>query len=106
MARRGPIERFFSMANDPVKMTETALGALVFLRGDVQAARETVARHVTHDRVHRNPACRPAQRRAPYSNAPHSRTVGVGAPHGARDFHATPEAPREGRSDASREGIV
>jgi hypothetical protein len=37
------------MANDPVKMAETALGALMFLRGDVQAARQTVARRLTEE---------------------------------------------------------
>jgi hypothetical protein len=41
--------RFFQMANDPVKMAETALGALTFLRGDVQAAQETVARRLTEE---------------------------------------------------------
>jgi len=42
---------FFTMANDPVKMMGTAIGALMFLRGDVQAARRMVERHVTHERV-------------------------------------------------------
>ncbi len=42
------IARFFPFANDPVKMPQTALGALVFLRGDVQAARQIIERHMTH----------------------------------------------------------
>jgi hypothetical protein len=45
------IGRFFAMSNDPMKMAETALGALVFLRGDVQAAQQLVERDVTHERV-------------------------------------------------------
>jgi hypothetical protein len=45
------IHRFFTITNDPVKMTETALGALVFLRGDVQAAEELVGRRLTHEHV-------------------------------------------------------
>jgi len=45
------ISGFWPTANDPLKMVETAIGALVFLRGDVQAARQTVERHVTHERV-------------------------------------------------------
>jgi hypothetical protein len=35
---------WFDMADNPVKMPQTALGALMFLRGDAQVARETVAR--------------------------------------------------------------
>jgi hypothetical protein len=38
----------FDISLDPVRMTEMATGALAFLRGDVQPARETVAR--TYDR--------------------------------------------------------
>jgi hypothetical protein len=46
---RKPIPRFFSMANDPVKMAQTAIGALAFLRGDVQKARKVVGRqHTRH----------------------------------------------------------
>ncbi|MBC7237960.1 MAG: hypothetical protein H5T69_19120, partial [Chloroflexi bacterium] len=42
---------YFNMANDPVKMAETALGALMFLRGDVAAAKEMVERRMPHDWV-------------------------------------------------------
>lgn len=35
---------WFDMGDNPVKMAQIALGALMFLRGDAQAARETVAR--------------------------------------------------------------
>jgi hypothetical protein len=35
---------WFDMADNPVKMAQTALGALMFLRGDARAARETISR--------------------------------------------------------------
>lgn len=35
---------WFDIGDNPVKMAQTALGALMFLRGDVQAARKTVER--------------------------------------------------------------
>jgi hypothetical protein len=41
----------FNLSTDPVKWMQTALGALMFLRGDVQAARETVERALPHDHV-------------------------------------------------------
>lgn len=48
----GSIRSFFSMANDPVKMTQTAVGALTFLRGDVQAARRMVGQWLTRERIY------------------------------------------------------
>ena len=45
------IQRFFSIGNDPVKMAETAAGALMFLRGDVRAAERTVERRLTRERL-------------------------------------------------------
>ncbi len=47
----GMITSFFSMANDPVKMAQTAVGALMFLRGDVRAAETLLEQHLTHERV-------------------------------------------------------
>jgi hypothetical protein len=41
----------FDISLDPVRMTEMATGALTFLRGDVHAARETVARTYSRDQV-------------------------------------------------------
>ncbi len=41
----------FDISLDPVRMTEMATGALTFLRGDVHAARETVARTYSKDQV-------------------------------------------------------
>lgn len=45
------IPPFFPLHNDPVKMPQVALGALVWLRGDVQPGHEMVALHLPHDRV-------------------------------------------------------
>jgi hypothetical protein len=41
----------FDMSLDPVKMTQMAAGALMFLRGDLERARETVARSYTWEEV-------------------------------------------------------
>jgi hypothetical protein len=41
----------FDISLDPVRMTELAAGALMFLRGDVRAARQTVARTYSHEQV-------------------------------------------------------
>jgi hypothetical protein len=37
---------WFDMANNPVKMAQLALGALMFLRGDAQTARQTIERRL------------------------------------------------------------
>ncbi|MDF1514678.1 MAG: hypothetical protein P1S60_12795, partial [Anaerolineae bacterium] len=47
----GAIRSFFSMANDPVKMTQLAIGALCFLRGDVEGARHMVGQWLTRERL-------------------------------------------------------
>ncbi|HKW28120.1 MAG TPA: hypothetical protein VJT54_02210 [Verrucomicrobiae bacterium] len=41
----------FDMSHDPVKMPEMAAGALMFLRGDIEPARKTVARSYTPQEV-------------------------------------------------------
>ncbi len=41
----------FDFANDPVKMSQLAAGALIFLRGDVQSARRTVTRTYSREQV-------------------------------------------------------
>ena len=58
----GGIRSYFSMANDPVKMAETAIGAMVFLRGDVQAAQQMVERHLTHEGVLESLRSRPSDK--------------------------------------------
>ncbi len=40
---------WFDVGDHPVKMAQTALGALMFLRGDAQTARQTVARVLTQE---------------------------------------------------------
>jgi hypothetical protein len=42
---------YFDLGPDPVKMTEIAAGAVVFLRSDVRPARETVARSYSREQV-------------------------------------------------------
>jgi hypothetical protein len=49
--RKPPRAQTFTMDTDPVKWPQTALGALMFLRGDVQAAREVVQRAMPSDWV-------------------------------------------------------
>jgi hypothetical protein len=41
----------FDISLDPVRMTEMAAGALMFLRGDVRPAKETVSRTYSYDQV-------------------------------------------------------
>jgi hypothetical protein len=41
----------FDLSLDPIRMTELASGALIFLRGDVNPARETVTRSYSRDQV-------------------------------------------------------
>ncbi len=41
----------FDMSHDPIKMPEMAAGALMFLRGDIEPARETVERSYTREEV-------------------------------------------------------
>jgi hypothetical protein len=42
---------FFDIRNDPVKMAQLAGGALMFLRGDVAAAKRTILRNYTREQV-------------------------------------------------------
>jgi hypothetical protein len=54
----------FDISLDPVKMTQLAAGALLFARGDVSAAKETVARTYSREQV--NAAGRLGRTEAPY----------------------------------------
>ncbi len=47
--QQGAIDHQLRLVNDPVRMTQLAAGALLFLRGDVRAAERTVERRVPHD---------------------------------------------------------
>ena len=54
----------FDISLDPVRMTEMATGALMFLRGDVRSARETVSRTYSKEQVVES-------RKLPRSEAPY-----------------------------------
>jgi hypothetical protein len=103
---RGAITSFFSMANDPVKMAETAAGALVFLRGDVRAAETTVTRHLTHHRVLE--ALRTDLPDDVHPYAIHHLPGRLALVHETAidDFHAGAIAPAEGELDLPDEVIL
>ena len=48
---QGMIGDYFDIAQDPVKVAELPLGALIFLRRDVQAARQTIARSYSKSEI-------------------------------------------------------
>jgi hypothetical protein len=50
-AMRNTALAFFDFAKDPVKMSQLAAGALMFLRGDVQPARRVVGRSYSREQV-------------------------------------------------------
>lgn len=51
LSLRPQLTGHFDLAKDPVKMTQLAVGALIFVRGDVRAAEQTVARSYTREQV-------------------------------------------------------
>ncbi len=61
---RPQVDDFFDITLDPVKMTQMAVGALLFTRPDVRAARETVARTYSREQV--NEALRLPEAERPY----------------------------------------
>lgn len=61
---RAQVDDFFDITLDPVKMTQMAVGALLFSRGDVHAAKETVARTYSREQV--NEALRLPEAERPY----------------------------------------
>ena len=67
-SRKTPfLSSYFDMCHDPVKMAQTAVGALLFLRGDVQAARRTVAQRLTSEHMIESLRRHPPDDRHPYS---------------------------------------
>jgi hypothetical protein len=93
---RERISSFFSMRSDPVKMIQTAVGALTFLRGDVQAAQRMVERRLPHDwvvdglRSHLPTDCYPF-------SIPHLLgRLALVHQTAVADFHAAALAPAEG----------
>jgi hypothetical protein len=94
--KRSRISSFFSMRNDPVKMVQTAIGALTFLRGDVQSARTMVARRLPDDWVVDG-----LRSHLPSDNYPFSIPYLLGRlalvhQTAVSDFHADVVAPAEG----------
>lgn len=61
---RPQVDDFFDITLDPVKMTQMAVGALLFARADVHAARETVARTYSREQV--NESLRLPEAERPY----------------------------------------
>ena len=102
----GAIRSYFDMKNDPVKMAETALAALIFCRGDVQSAERTVERHLTRERVLES-----QRRYRPDDRHPYALPYLLGRlalVHKTRlaDFHADGLQPAEGEIDLPEGGIV
>ncbi len=89
------IRSYFDMANDPVKMTQTAIGALVFLRGDVQAAQTMVERHLTFEGVRESLRSRPDDKH-PYSIPHLLGRLALVHQTAIADFHAEAVSPAEG----------
>lgn len=90
----GSIRSYFAMGNDPVKMTETAIGALVFLRGDVQAAQKMVERCLTYEGVRESLRSRPDDRH-PYSIPYLLGRLALVHRTAIGDFHAEVVSPAE-----------
>ena len=90
----GSIRSYFNMADDPVKMAETAIGALVFLRGDVQAAQKMVERCLTHDGVRESLRSRPGDKH-PYSIPHLLGRLSLVHRTGIGDFRAEAVSPAE-----------
>jgi hypothetical protein len=83
----------FDMSHDPVKMTQMAAGALMFLRGDLERAKETVARSYTWEEVADSKLLAGANR--PYFTPGFPMSVPL--LHGSRvaSFDGKPAAPAE-----------
>jgi hypothetical protein len=69
----------FDLAPDPLKMTQLAAGALVFLRGDVRPAKETVTRSYAREQIYES-------LRLPWAESPY---VTPGFPPQLALLHAT-----------------
>jgi hypothetical protein len=103
--REEPRAWTFEFSTDPVKWTQTALGALMFLRGDVQAARETVERAMPHDHV--LDSMRQASDRAhPFWMSGLPGRVALVHSTAIADFHAGELSPAEGEVALPGERIV
>jgi len=99
------IPSFFSMANDPVKMPQTALGALMFLRGDVSTANKMVERHITHDLLVESLRSRPNDKH-PYSITYMLGRLALVYQTAVGSFHSDEIKPRENEITLPENEIV
>ncbi len=89
----------FDITLDPVKMTQMKTGALLFIRGDVQPARETVVRNYSQEQV--NEAMRLPEAERPFftpgfpkaTPLVHGNRIGTIEGKPTRDFSPPPEPP-------------
>ncbi|MGA8204959.1 MAG: hypothetical protein WB812_10610 [Woeseiaceae bacterium] len=89
----------FDITLDPVKMTQMKVGALLFTRGDVMPAQETVIRNYSHDQV--NEAMRLPEAERPFftpgfpkaTPLVHGNRIGTIEGKSTRDFVAPPGPP-------------
>ncbi len=89
--------RFEWMCNDPVKMTQSAISALMFLRGDVAAARRLIERR--YPRAWALESCRrprPGRRPSPYWLDYLPGSLGLVHRTTIADFHAVEVRPASG----------
>jgi hypothetical protein len=93
--KSGCIRSYFSMGNDPVKMTETAIGALMFLRGGVKAAETMIERHLTRTGVLESLRFRPDDKH-PYSISHLLGRLALVHRTAIADFYAESISPAEG----------
>jgi hypothetical protein len=93
--KSGSIRSYFDMANDPVKMTQTAIGALVFLRGDVKMAQNVVEQRLTYEGVRESLRSRPDDRH-PYTMPYLLGRLSLVHRTAIADFHAEAASPAVG----------
>ncbi len=102
---RGRIPSFFSMRNDPVKMVQSAVGALTFLRGDVQSAQSMVERRLPHDWVVDGLRSHLPSDNYPFSIPYLPGRLALVHRTAVSDFNADAIAPAEGEIDLPRAEI-
>ena len=90
------IPPFFLIANDPLKMTQSALCAAAFLRGDVMAAKEMVPQRLTHERVIESLRRDQPDDEHPYAIQHLLGRLALMHQTGIADFHADALSPAEG----------
>ncbi len=89
----------FDITLDPVKMSQMKMGALLFIRGDVQPAKKTVIRNYSHEQV--NEAMRLAEAERPFftpgfpkaTPLVHGNRIGTIEGKATTDYGQAPEPP-------------